>query len=292
MNVLITGGSGFLGSALTRHFLGQNHSVSLLLRPGSKLDRLKDIDPKAIKIGRCVSDQEIRAFVRDTRPEVIIHAACAYGRQGECLTAILDTNLRLGLLLLDEVEALRDPVTFVNTGTVLNPNVSTYALSKNQFVAWGKQIAEITDRRIQFINVLLQHMYGPGDDASKFSTHVLNACREHRQELELTSGEQQRDFIYIDDVVSAYGVIVDKRSKLASFEEIEMGSGEATTIRTLVEMIHRLTESTTQLKFGAIPYRPNEAMFCKADISRLRHLGWTSRYDLEAGIHQTIKLGI
>ena len=292
MNILITGGSGFLGSALVHRFVERNDQVALLLRPESKLDRLKGVDPKAVKIGRCAGDQETIEFVRTTDPDVIVHTACSYGRRGESLTAILDANVRLGLLLLEEAQALNHPVTFVNTGTVLHSEVSSYALSKNQFAAWGKQIVEVSKGQLQFINVLLQHMYGPGDDASKFTTYVLKACQDNRPELELTAGEQQRDFVYIDDVVSAYIVIVDQRAKLASFEEIELGSGDAPTIKFLVETIHRLTASTTQLKFGAVAYRPNEAMLCEADVTRLRQLGWVPQYDLQAGINQTIKLGI
>lgn len=292
MKILITGGSGFLGSALVRHFQKQNHSVSLLLRPESKLDRLKDLDLTKIKIGRYEDDEAIRAFVQSARPDVIIHTACSYGRHGESLSEILDTNLRIGVLLLEAAQTLDHPIVFVNTGTVLKPDVSAYALSKKQFVAWGKRIVETSKGQIQFINVLLQHMYGPGDDASKFTTHVLKACRDDCATLDLTAGEQQRDFIYIDDVVSAYSVMVDKHRDLASFEEIELGSGEAPTIRTLVENIHRLTQSTTQLNFGAVDYRPNEAMVCKADISRLRELGWTPAYGLSAGIQKTLALGI
>lgn len=292
MNILITGGSGFLGSGLVRYFLKQDHQIALLLRPESKLDRLNGIDQKAINIRRYACDQDIKAFMREVRPEVIINAACSYGRDGESLTAILDANVRFALLLLQEMQELNHPVTFVNTGTVLDHNVSAYALSKSQFVAWGKQIVETSKRQLQFVNVLLQHMYGPGDDASKFTTYVMKACQDNRSTLELTAGEQRRDFIYIDDVVSAYGVIVDQRAKLASFEEIELGSGEAPTIKNFVETIHRLTASTTRLKFGVIPYRPNEAMFCKAEISRLLQLGWTPKHDLQAGINQTIKLGI
>lgn len=275
-----------------RYFQKENHSVSLLLRPESKLDRLKDLDLTKIKVGRCADAGDVLAFVQTVSPEVIIHTACTYGRRGESLTEILDTNLRLGLLLLEAAQSLDQPVVFVNTGTVLKPDVSAYALSKQQFVAWGKQVVETSNGQIQFINVLLQHMYGPGDDPSKFTTHVLKACRDHCATIDLTTGEQYRDFIYIDDVVSAYGVIVDQSYALASFEEIELGSGEAPTVRALVETIHRLTQSRTQLTFGAIAYRPNEAMYCKADISRLRELGWAPAYDLSAGIQKTLELGI
>lgn len=141
-----------------------------------------------------------------------------------------------------------------------------------------------------FINVLLQHMYGPGDDASKFTTHVLHACHRNDPVLKLTAGEQARDFIYIDDVVSAYDTLLTQRHQLDTVQDIDVGSGVAPTIRQFVETAHRLTASRTELLFGALPYRANEAMHCLANVARMTQLGWVPAFDLNAGLKKTIEL--
>ena len=292
LRILITGGSGFLGSALARHFQGLGHSVALLLRPDSQLSRFNGCDINAFRIGRCTNDAEITQFIQDVQPQIIVHAACAYGRQGERLIDVVDTNLHLGLFLLEATKSIRQPVTFINTGTVLESTVSDYALSKHQFVAWGKRFTSASDGKLQFINVLLQHMYGPGDGSSKFTTHVLKTCSANNPTLNLTAGEQHRDFVYIADVVSAYATIVQQRHALNTVQEIELGSGEAPSVREFVETVHQLTNSATKLRFGAIPYRPNEAMLCKADISKLKEMGWSPKYSLVSGLKETIGLGI
>jgi nucleoside-diphosphate-sugar epimerase len=291
MNILITGASGFLGSALALRLKAAGHDVSLLLRPGSSLRRLGPASD-GWRIGRCQGDAEIIDFVAGTQPDVLIHTACAYGRAGESLAGLVDANLRLGVVLLQALARVprADAVTFLDAGTCLAPEVSPYALSKHQFAAWGQMLASAPDSRLQFIHLRLQHMHGPGDDRSKFLTHVLHACRSHQPELALTAGEQRRDFVYIDDVLSACQTLLARRADLARFEHVDVGTGVAPTLRSVVETIHRLTASRTRLVFGALPYRAHEAMLCCADISRLQSLGWQPAFDLLAGLQRTIEL--
>ena len=289
LNIVLTGASGFLGSALALHWLHAGHQVALLLRPSSKVVRLKGLHA-SFDIGRCSTDDEVAAFVKRVQPEVVVHTACAYGRQAETSLQLLDANLRLGLVLIQALQNAAQPVTFINTGSGLAPEVSPYALSKNQFAQWGRMLATQNSGSFQFINVLLQHMYGPGDDASKFTAHVLHACQRNDPLLKLTAGEQTRDFIYIDDVVSAFDALLMQCHQLEPVLDIEVGSGVAPSIRQFVESAHRLTASSTRLHFGAIPYRANEAMHCLANLERIRQLGWAPRFDLDAGLKKTIEL--
>lgn len=289
MKILLTGASGFLGSALALHWLHAGHQVALLLRPTSQLHRLLGFDA-SFDIDRCATDAEVDAFVRRVQPDVVIHTACAYGRQGETSLQLFDANLRLGLVILQALQHVAQPVSFINTGSALVPEVSPYALSKHQFAQWGRMLATQSIGKLRFVNVLLQHMYGPGDDASKFTTHVLHACHRNEPVLKLTAGEQARDFIYIDDVVSAYDTLVTQCKRLDAVLDIEVGSGVAPTIRQFVETAHHLTVSNTELLFGALPYRPNEAMHCLANIKRMTQLGWQPAYDLNAGLKKTIEL--
>lgn len=284
MHVLLSGGSGFLGSALARAFAGRGNRVTVLLRPGSSLRRLDGLAGSTTVV-RYASDEELRAAVFDAQADLIVHTACSYGRAGEPALAVLDANCRFGLALLEAAIAANTP-SFINTDTVLDPSVGAYALSKKQFAEWGRWFAERGG--IRFVNVLLQHMYGPGDDPSKFTTHVLHACHEQRPTLDLTAGEQRRDFIYLDDVVSAYLLLADRAAGLPPYHDVAVGSGEAPTVREFVRLVHTLTGSRTELRFGALPYRANEAMLCRADLAALRALGWRPAHSLEAGLKETI----
>ncbi len=289
MNILLTGASGFLGSALALHWLKAGHHVALLLRPASKLHRLQGLD-LSFHIGRCTTDAEVDDFLRRAQPELVVHTACSYGRQGETNLQIFDANLRLGVVITQALQRSTQPATFINTGSALAPDVSFYALSKHQFSQWGRMLALQSGGEFKFVNVLLQHMYGPGDHVSKFTTHVLHACQRNDAVLKLTAGEQVRDLIYIDDVVHAYDVLVTKREQLEVAQDIDLGSGAAPTIRQFVETVHRLTASQTELQFGALPYRPNEAMHCQANIDRILQFGWQPAFGLEAGLQKTIEL--
>ena len=289
MKILLTGGSGFLGSALAARWAVDGHDVTLLLRPSSSVRRLGSLAAQ-LRIARCSGDEEIAAAVRDAAPELIVHTACCYGRHGETTLQTFDANTRLGLVLIDAVltHVPGGRVSFLNTGTVLAPEVGDYALSKHQFSQWGAALARRQASRLRFVDVRLQHMYGPHDDDAKFTTHVIRACRRGEPRLALTAGEQRRDFVYIDDVVDAYETI---RRHLDTFEPasgIDVGSGAAPTVRQFVETVQALTGSPTVLDFGAMPYRPNEAMHCQADVAALARLGWHPRFDLRSGLQKTL----
>lgn len=291
MRIILTGGSGFLGGALARGLQDAGHEVALLMRPTSSSRRLAG---RSFKIGRYSSDDEIRAFVEQIKPHVIIHTACAYGRQGEGLLELMDVNVRLGLVLLQAmqeaaIDAQAGPPCFINAGSALPPEVSAYALSKYQFAQWGHCAARTGSGRLQFINVELQHMYGPGDDVSKFTTHVLHACHDNEPFLKLTAGTQCRDFIYIDDVVQAYLAILEHLEQLAVGVDVPVGTGVAVSVRDYVEAAHRLCQSQTELQFGALPYRANEPMHCLADLTLMKGLGWAPHYDLRSGLQRMIE---
>ncbi|UUX96775.1 NAD-dependent epimerase/dehydratase family protein [Aquabacterium sp. J223] len=290
MKILLTGGSGFLGSALACALHDRGDDVALLLRRSSDVTRLGG---RGFDIERPSDDEGVAAFVSRLQPDAIVHTACSYGRQGEGLLQLQDANVRLGLALLQATLALPPsggPRLFLNTGTALPPTVGPYALSKHHFTDWGRQQASTAPDRLRFINVQLEHMYGPGDDESKFTSKVIEACRTHAPALPLTAGEQRRDFIYIDDVVQAYATLLDRAGSFGPTADVPVGCGTAPTVREFVETVHRLCGSRTDLRFGAVPYRANEPMCCQADLTSMHRLGWKPRWTLEDGLKRTLGL--
>ncbi|ACH37881.1 CDP-paratose synthase [Citrifermentans bemidjiense Bem] len=285
MKILVTGATGFLGSRLVEALLRQGHQVIVLKRSFSDTRRLKGM-LSSIALYDLDRSPLADPFREHGTLDAVLHAATCYGRRGESSSEICEANVAFPLRLL-EAACSHGTARFINTDTSLYRGINAYALSKKQFSEWGKLAAE--SGRIRFVNVVLEHFYGPGDDDGKFVSHVIKSCRQGVPELKLTKGEQERDFIYIDDVVSAYLLLLQETGcSEPACADYPLGSGQTVSLRALVEMIGRLTGSTTKLNFGALPYRQNEAMHSVADIVALERLGWKATVDLSAGLARTV----
>ncbi len=286
-SLIITGITGYLGAALAHYFLGQGYKVIGLIRPQSSFQRLEKIK-SSIKFYDFESS-ELRDIVNDNGGVcAIIHTATSYGRNNESLAEIAQINTFLPLRLLEQCGNANVPL-FINTGTSLKRSLNSYSLSKAHFVDWSKLIVQ--SNNVKFININLEHFYGPNDQSHKFATHVFNSCLNNEENIDLTVGTQERDFIYIDDVVDAYGLILlNAHNITANFKQIDVGTGKATVIRDLVGLIHGVTNSTSNLNFGAIPIRDGEVMYSKADTEYLENIGWNCQFSVEAGIKRMFDL--
>lgn len=281
--ILISGATGFLGSWLTHAMLGSGYDVTILKRSTSKVDRISDI-LNVVNVVDTDKDSISVAF-KDALPyEAVIHTAAIYGRHGETASQILETNLKFSLQLLEYASKYKSK-RFLNTDTSGDRFLNEYSLSKQQFSEWGRLYAN--QGKIAFYDIKLEHMYGPSDDPSKFVDYVIKQCSNNVKELNLTAGDQKRDFIYISDVVSAYQLLVQAHAY--GYKNVGLGSGINVSIKSLVETIHRLAKSKTKLNFGVIPYRQNETIESHADLSFLKQLGWNNQIQLEEGLRRILE---
>ena len=286
--VLLTGANGFLGSHLLEALLKQGYKVVVLKRSTSDLWRIKHLENQYKSYD--VDVQPIELAFEEQRIDSVIHTACHYGRNNDPIHDVVESNLMYGLRILNaclkyNTDTFINTDTFFNTGTKLQKHLNVYTLSKKQFVEWLKQ----TSSQLQVVNLKLEHMYGPKDDSTKFVPWIISQLNSKVDEIKLTAGEQERDFIYIDDVVAAYILALKKAPQLERFNEFDVGTGNIVSVKSFLEKLKEQYElisgkTNTQLAFGALPYREGEMMSVEVDNQGLVDLGWTPNTNLENGL--------
>jgi len=285
--ILLTGATGFLGSYLLKDLLLKGYKVVILKRSTSNTDRLESLLDQCVSYD--VDIQPLELAFEKQRIDVVIHLACHYGRNDDPIHEVIESNLIFGLRILDACLKFNTD-TFFNTDTLLQKHLNIYTLSKKQFVEWLKQASD----KIQVVNLKLEHIYGPKDDTTKFVPWLLSKLKANVPEVRLTLGEQERDFIYIDDVVSVYLILLGKKNSLPGFSEFDVGTGQLITVREFVERVvflyqQSIAQVQTKLLFGAIPYRKDEMMSINVDTEDLKKIGWQSKISLDEGLNKIIK---
>jgi len=284
MNILLTGATGFLGRNLLTRLIASGHNVNILVRTISPLNIIESSLDK-VKV-HVIEDTRFEDMFLNYRIDTIIHCATNYGRGELNLCDLLDANLIMPLRLLQE-GSKAGVRSFINTDTILDKYVNEYALSKSQFQEWLKTYS----KKMLCVNMVLEHFYGPYGNQKNFVSYVVNQLLNKVDHLNLTMGEQKRDFIYIDDVVSAFLLILDKCLMLKSgYLNYEIGTGISISIRDFVDLVKQLTGNTsTNLNYGVIPYRENEVMLTDLNIDAISALGWNPNYKLKEGLTRMIE---
>ena len=287
MIILLTGSTGFLGSYLLKSFVKSGYEVIALKRSTSNTYRINDYLKKVTLYN--IDKVNLEDIFKKHKINIVINTVTNYGRIDNKISSILDTNLIFGLKLLEE-SVNSNAKAFINTDTLLERNINAYALSKAQLVDW---IKFLSNKQTKMINIKIEHMYGALDDENKFIYWLINKLKQNVEKIDLTSGVQKRDFIYIDDIVNAYEIIIQNINTFSNYEEFELGSGNSIEVKNFVEKIYQEISNkqtlSTKLNFGAVSYRDNENMNIQANIEKLTNLAWKPKVSITDGIKKILE---
>lgn len=283
--ILITGTTGYLGTRLSKHFLDEGYNLIALCL--NEKEVFKYSDNKQVKT-YYLDKTPINKIFEENNIDIIIHTATLYGRNNENISQIIGANVEFPCSILEHA-AVNNVKLFINTDTILTKNINAYSMTKSHFADWLTLYSD----KIKCVNLKLDHFYGPNDKPIKFIAWIIEQLKNKVEKIDLTEGSQTRDFIYIDDVISAYSCIVANYDKLSGekVNNFEVGTNTKTKIKDIVIMLKEIMHnSNTILNFGAVPYRRNEVLSYEVNTTGLRLLGWKPVVPVREGLKKIIEI--
>lgn len=284
-NILITGGTGYLGTCLSNKFVKKGYSIHVPTRRSHvELNRLNS---QNIRFIHFKTYHELCEKLQDVDIDLVIHCACAYGKENEDFADIIKSNYNYGFEIMHALGAKVNTIKFININTSLDKFTNLYAFTKKQFSEMAKFLSNQSMFFENFINVELEHYFGPHASEQNFIQFLISRLQKSVNSIDLTNGDQVRDFIYIDDVVDAIHFLSEIEFSEVYYD-IALGTGRGLRVSDAVKHIKSQMQSSVDLNFGALPYRENEMMESIADIKFLNKLGWHPKYSFETGVEEIL----
>lgn len=293
--MLVTGAGGFVGRHVQRIGAKLGAELHIFGRSGATGD-------SRFHPGEIEDAARVGEVLRQVAPAGIIQLAAAgvaYGQND--VAGLLPVNA-IGLAnLLEAASALDVPPSVVCAGSgfeyaplehariesdPLLPN-SAYGASK----AAATAVASYYASRIPLTMLRPFSIYGADEPAGRLAPYVIAKTRAG-EPVDLTPGEQLRDYSHVGDVAEAFWRALAQPPDAGALRVLNVASGHIVTLRAFVEALAealRRTGLTPELRFGARDYRSDEMMDYTADISLLRAtLGWVPPTSLATGLQQML----
>lgn len=288
--MLVTGATGFIGSYVARRLVDTGHEVAVSVRPESDTSRLADLLPRLRVIQ---TDGNLGCDLSSFRPEATLHSAWQGVFQGrndgrqfsnvraavELLEASIAAGASCWIGLGSQTEYGSWPHK-VREETIANP-VTAYGSAK---LAACLQTQELCRKiGVRFVWLRLTSIYGPGDNLDWVIPYVARTLLAGKRPA-LTSGEQLRDFLYVEDAAEAIEATLMNKNAEGIFN---LASGTARRLRDTLEQLRDLINPALPLGFEENTHAAVTNLL--ADPTRLRtETGWQPRTPLEEGLRRTV----
>jgi nucleoside-diphosphate-sugar epimerase len=293
VKILLTGPTGFIGSAFARFALSRGHQLAGLIIPSEQVPTGLPANQNLVWLRGTLEEapwSEITAF----KPDVSVHTAWittpgVYLESPEnerfrdaslkFIRRVADLGARhvLSLGTCIEYKITQQPLT--EDSTPIAPT-TTYARCKNE-LRLALEI-ESKARGFGFCWGRVFYPYGPGEHPSRLCSAIIQKLLRG-EKITLKTPISTKDYIYVDDLAAALLTAIEKR-----FEgNVNFGTGMGTTVRTIAAIIGQLTQKSELIDEASQP-NPDPFPYVVADAARIKSLGWKPRFTLEEGLRRLL----
>lgn len=290
MRFLVTGATGFLGQHLVRHLHGSGYETALLVREIYGLGHALPPALQEIREALQLVYADLRNLtltrraVGEAQPDVIVHLAAA---------GVTDPFLSVESALRHNVTGTINlaRAAFENEGgrrllVTRTPGEAhpTNAYQASKAATWQFCLMYANQMGWPINGATVFQAYGPGQPARTFVPAALSAAMQ-AEDFAMSSGGQQRDWIYVEDVVRGMAAAT---AELEAGASVELGTGVTHSLLDVATAIYRLVGRGGRPLPGALADRPGEHAVQVAGAQRTKQLiGWEATIALEEGLERT-----
>jgi nucleoside-diphosphate-sugar epimerase len=284
---LVTGASGFIGTALCRRL---NAAGAEVWGVGRQAD-----GPPNVRWSACdVTDRaRVEEAMRTSRPDTVFHLASVVtgARKLDVVLPTLHANLTAFVnvaLAANDRHCRR----IVCVGSLQEPDQSLPAIPSSPYAAakyaascYARMLVEVFNVPIAIARLFM--VYGPGQsDFTRVVPYVLSQLIAGRK-ASLSTGTHPFDWVFVDDACDALLAVASCESAIG--RTVDVGTGVLTPTIDVATGLGRRLNATRLLDTGAIPDRVGEPIRA-ADTAATKALtGWEARVGLEEGLDRTVK---
>ena len=284
MRILITGSTGFIGKHLMAKLLMNNYQLLIISRStnNNKIKNVKYCTSNLRNIKNKIN------VVKKFKPDICIHLAWdgipEYNLEN-CQSNFIDNLILIDFLKILNLKKIIISGSCMEYGDIAI-KVEENKISKviNQFGLTKKYIQELYFR--SFINekttiiwCRIFYVYGPGQRFNSLIPSIISKIKKNKI-LVLKNPKLSNDYIYIDDVIDAFYLFINKNPKEGIYN---LSSGKLTNNNELLNIIMKLYgKKSNNLKF-------TKKGLSGSIIKIKKNIGWYPKTDIKLGIEKTIK---